>query len=214
MLGFRSRERLDGFLKAMQQVMDRHDILRTGIAWQGLDEPVQVVRRRAALPVEYLELDPEEGEIAQQLEARCDPRRVRPTWRAAAPRRERGAARALRRRTRRAPRALAAAYPGAPPGTRHAGDGGRRSAADRARASRVAGAPAPFRNFVAQARLGVRRTRSNDPGCGPSSTPSPGARSAYDGGAALDLVAPLRRPSTGNPTYRLSAAFGEPSATR
>src|SRR5262249_39519755 len=50
-----------------------HDILRTGIAWQGLEQPVQVVHRRATLPVEDLTLDPGNGDIAAQLEA-TDPR--------------------------------------------------------------------------------------------------------------------------------------------
>ena len=70
LLGFRSRSRLERFVAAVQQVIDRHDILRTGLAWRGLDQPVQVVRRRATLAVEFVALDPADGDIAHQLESR------------------------------------------------------------------------------------------------------------------------------------------------
>ncbi|XXX82580.1 amino acid adenylation domain-containing protein [Sorangium sp. So ce134] len=73
--GFASRARLDRFLKALQQVIDRHDILRTAVAWQGLvEQPVQVVHRRATLEVEVVALDPDAGDIVAQLEAGHDAR--------------------------------------------------------------------------------------------------------------------------------------------
>ncbi|WP_157461983.1 non-ribosomal peptide synthetase, partial [Chitinimonas koreensis] len=77
LLGFKDRARLDGFLAALRQVIARHDILRTGIVWQGLPQPVQVVWRQVELPLEHLVLDPADGEIADQLAARNDPRRQR-----------------------------------------------------------------------------------------------------------------------------------------
>src|SRR5689334_21153214 len=56
LLRFDTRERLDGYLETIQKVVDRHDILRTAVLWEGLSQPVRVVRRRAQLDVEELEL--------------------------------------------------------------------------------------------------------------------------------------------------------------
>jgi amino acid adenylation domain-containing protein len=72
-----SRSRLEAFLPALQAVIDRHDILRTAVLWEGLPEPVQVVLRQATLLVEELSLDPAAGDIVAQLRERFDPRHYR-----------------------------------------------------------------------------------------------------------------------------------------
>ncbi|WP_339493215.1 AMP-binding protein, partial [Pseudomonas sp. EA_15y_Pfl2_R67] len=71
---FDNRERLDAFTQALQSVIDRHDILRTAILWEGLDAPRQVVWREARLGLEELVLDPQAGAITQQLQHRFDVR--------------------------------------------------------------------------------------------------------------------------------------------
>ncbi|REF28437.1 amino acid adenylation domain-containing protein [Xenorhabdus cabanillasii] len=76
LMSFDSRARLDTFLLTLQQVIDRHDILRSAFHWDNLPEPVQVVYRHAPLPVIESELSSDIDAI-QQLRDVTDPRSIR-----------------------------------------------------------------------------------------------------------------------------------------
>ncbi|GFM80231.1 hypothetical protein PSCICN_09230 [Pseudomonas cichorii] len=77
LFGFDQLSRIEAFAQALQAVIARHDILRTGVLWEGLNELLQVVWREAKLGVEAVSLNPAEGDIAAQLHARFDPRHCR-----------------------------------------------------------------------------------------------------------------------------------------
>ncbi|HEX3094148.1 MAG TPA: AMP-binding protein [Candidatus Angelobacter sp.] len=77
---FDSRPRLEKYLEAVQEVINRHDILRTSMAWEGLREPAQVVWRKAKLKVEEVELRKDPGcpfDAEEELYKRYDPRQFR-----------------------------------------------------------------------------------------------------------------------------------------
>ncbi|WP_118985761.1 non-ribosomal peptide synthetase, partial [Photorhabdus sp. CRCIA-P01] len=74
---FADRGLLDRYLFAVQQVVDRHDILRTAFIWRGLSVPAQVVWRQAPLSVTELTLNPADGPVSDQLAQRFDPRQYR-----------------------------------------------------------------------------------------------------------------------------------------
>ena len=77
MLGFDARERLEAFLSAVQRVIDRHDVLRSAMVWQGLREPVQVVVREALLPVREVVLADGQDPVAALLAVGADPLDIR-----------------------------------------------------------------------------------------------------------------------------------------
>ncbi|UAW64946.2 non-ribosomal peptide synthase/polyketide synthase [Mycoavidus sp. HKI] len=76
-MAFANRTLLDRYLDAVQQVVNRHDILRTAFVWESLSKPAQVVWRRAPLSITELSLDPVNGPITEQLIQSFDPHHYR-----------------------------------------------------------------------------------------------------------------------------------------
>jgi amino acid adenylation domain-containing protein len=66
-LSFENRLLVDGYIRALQAVVDRHDILRTALVWEGGAEPMQVVMRKADVRVEEVALDPYPRDVANRL---------------------------------------------------------------------------------------------------------------------------------------------------
>ncbi|MGW8918506.1 amino acid adenylation domain-containing protein, partial [Streptomyces sp. NPDC055752] len=154
MLGFDSRERLDAFLAALQRVVDRHDIYRTALVWEALPEPVQVVRKRAVVPVTEVVLtgdgDDPQAELLALAGRWMDLRRA-PLLRvhvAAEPGSERWLGLVQVHHLLQDHTALQVVL-----GEVAAFMGGRSDALPE---------PLPFRDFVAQARLGVSRAEHEE----------------------------------------------------
>lgn len=75
---FDSQDRLRTFLEALQAVVDRHDILRTSMHWDGLSRPLQVVHAQAPLQLTQWEADAAAPALQRMLAA-TDPAVVRMT---------------------------------------------------------------------------------------------------------------------------------------
>ena len=152
LLAFDTRERLEAFLDALRAVIARHDILRTAIVWEGLPEPMQVVWRDAPLIVEEVSLDAADGDVAEQLRRRFDPRSFRLDVRRAP---------LLRGIVAHDPEArrwiLLALYHHLIDDNTTIGLAIRETEAHLMNESDRLLAPLAFRDFVAQARLGVAR---------------------------------------------------------
>jgi len=59
---------VDGLIRALQKVIDRHDVLRTALVWGKLVLPMQAVLRDVKLRVEEFTLDPERDSLEQLKE--------------------------------------------------------------------------------------------------------------------------------------------------
>ncbi|MDE9430506.1 non-ribosomal peptide synthetase [Xenorhabdus bovienii] len=75
-LAFTDKSLLNRFIQALQQVVNRHDILRTAIASQ-VTPAAQVVWRKAELQIQEIQLDAQDGPISEQLRQRFNPRKMR-----------------------------------------------------------------------------------------------------------------------------------------
>ncbi|MGE8202327.1 MAG: amino acid adenylation domain-containing protein, partial [Variovorax sp.] len=77
-LSFESRGRLEHFVASFNEVIARHDILRTAVMWEDLPEPMQVVHRKAVLELQWLaDAGPGGASASARLDAHVDPARYR-----------------------------------------------------------------------------------------------------------------------------------------
>jgi hypothetical protein len=60
-MAFSDRSMLESYVAAIQEVINRHDILRTAFVWEGLRAPAQVVLRKVKLVVTKVRLQTHEG---------------------------------------------------------------------------------------------------------------------------------------------------------
>ncbi|WP_445234400.1 condensation domain-containing protein, partial [Duganella rhizosphaerae] len=74
---FDTRERLDSYLETLGSVIKRHDILRTAMRWEGLRQPVQVVWRDAPLLIEDVSAELAGVDVISEIRERYNPRHYR-----------------------------------------------------------------------------------------------------------------------------------------
>lgn len=69
-----SKEKLDGFIAAIERIVDRHDALRTAVIYEDISEPVQVVSHKVQLSVQWLSLKAasDDAEYMDQLTSHVD----------------------------------------------------------------------------------------------------------------------------------------------
>lgn len=65
LIELQSEELVERLAGALQEVIDRHDALRSAVVWENLSKPVQVVWRSAKLLIEEVALDPSRNPIEQ-----------------------------------------------------------------------------------------------------------------------------------------------------
>jgi len=76
LLAVPSKNGVEHLVAALQAVIDRHDVLRTAVLWEGLPQPIQVVYRKATLPVSEIALDRARDPV-EQLKDRMTPKQQR-----------------------------------------------------------------------------------------------------------------------------------------
>src|SRR5215210_4337255 len=72
--GFTIKGKLDieALRRAWEEVLQRHDVLRTAFLWERRDKPLQIVYRRVKLPWDYLDWRGPEAPAENQERARLD----------------------------------------------------------------------------------------------------------------------------------------------
>ncbi|MEO3715911.1 amino acid adenylation domain-containing protein, partial [Roseateles flavus] len=75
LLSFASRARFERFLAALDEVVQRHEVLRTAVYWESLPKPVQVVLRRAQVPLQWLDIEGEGAALEARMRELCEPER-------------------------------------------------------------------------------------------------------------------------------------------